>query len=111
MNQQIAMRDDLVIRAMALAHLVNAHTNYCVFIYYSGHVNNVGIRLAESKANFNRSVLETEFYSIYKEHMAKGNSCPELQAKVDLLKRILVENEIPFDDLEYSEEVVREYSF
>jgi len=104
-------RDDLVIRAMALAHMVNQYTNYCVFIHYSGHVQSLEIVIAQSKKEFSERVLQTEFYTIYKEFADKGNSEAEILAKIEILKRILQEREIPFDELTYSEELIREYTF
>lgn len=101
-------RDDLVIRAMALAHLVNQYTDYCVFVNYSGHVQSVEIRITESKKLYSHSVLATEFYSAYKQHSGPD---AEIQAKIDVLKQILKEKAIPFDDLEYAENLLREYTF
>ncbi len=104
-------RDDLVIRAMALAHMVNQYTSYCVFINYSGHVQSIDITIGQSKKNYLEYVLQTEFYTAYKEHAGRGNSEAELQAKIEILTRILRENDIPFDDCQYTEELVREYTF
>lgn len=104
-------RDDLVIRVMALAHMVNQYTQYCVFIRYSGHVQSIEIDIARSKKQFSEIVLQTEFYTIYRDYAGAGNSEPEIMAKIEILERILQEQEIPFDGLAYSEELVREYTF
>ncbi len=101
-------RDDLVIRAMALAHMVNAHTEFCVFVNYHGHVCSMDIRIAPSKARYNEMALQSEITTAYKTY---SGSDAEIKATIEVLKRILQEQEIPFDDLEYTEELVREYTF
>jgi len=102
------VRDDLVIRAMALAHMVNQYTNYCVFIHYSGHVQSIDIRICPSKKRFTETALSTEFYTAYKELSGPD---AEIQASIDVLAKILKDGEIPFDDLEYTEQLVKEYTF
>jgi putative sterol carrier protein len=101
-------RDDLVIRAMALAHMVNQYTEYCVFVNYSGHVQSMEIRISQSKQLYSLTVLETEFYTAYKQHSGPD---AEIQAKIDVLSKILHEKLVPFDDLEYTESIVKKYTF
>jgi len=102
-------RDDLVMRALCLAHMVNQYTEYCVFIHYSGHVQSMDIIIAPTKKRFCERALETEFYTTYKEYAKESDA--EIKAKIEILKHILQENEIPFDDCKYTETLIREYTF
>ena len=103
----------LVIRIMHLAYLVNASTDYCVFIHFSGHVNQLEIQIAESKKLYTHAVLQTDFATVYKSWRDR-NAPPlvaELKARADVLERILTERKIPFDELDYEEEYSRIYTF
>lgn len=103
----------LVIKILHLAYLVNRMTDYCVFINFSGHVNSLGIDIAESKKEWMTNVLQVEFSTCYKAWRDK-NAPPliaELEARAEILEHILTDHEIPFDDMNYEEEYSRIYSF
>lgn len=112
MKHIAAQERDIVIKMLHLAYLVQAETDYCVFIRYSGHVNNLEIEIAESKERWQNKVLQTDVYDAYsilvKDHPSWKAS---MLAKVAILERILRENEIPYEDCDVEEYLVEEYSF
>lgn len=92
-----------------LALLINEETDYCVFVSYSGHVDSIDFTLAESKQMYNSKIFETErrtnFRKRYEEN--KEDELAYLKAQRDVLKQILENNELPYEELErHIEEVV-----
>ena len=47
-----------------LAVRVNNETDYCVFLYFSGHVDSIGIHVTSSKKDFNNKISGHEFYTV-----------------------------------------------
>ncbi len=99
--------------AFALALLINEHTEYCVFANYSGHVDNFEIRFAESKTNYLANIFSTElktgFEKLYKEN--PDDKLSYLKAQIEIMKRVLDEGEIPYEELEEHIEQIVSYTF
>jgi hypothetical protein len=60
---------------IGLAMKVQETTEYCVFIQFSGHVNNLEIDISKSKKNYKDRVIESEFRTdgpyVTKEHFER----------------------------------------
>lgn len=85
-----------------LALLINERTDYCVFLNYAGHVDSIDIRLMESKENYNERIFETEIKTNFlKRHSEQSNDpLAFLKSQRDVMKYVLEENELPYDELE-----------
>ena len=100
-----------VLEIMQLAYLVQLKTKYCVFVRYFGHVDNLDIDVRESKERWNLPVFTSEIVTAYGEHRkTRSPKLAELKAKIDVLKRILEDGEVPYDELDYEEVITRKYS-
>ena len=108
MNEQ----DKLIIEIMQLGYLVQRYTDYCVFVTFSGHVDQLEINIRKSKENWQTEVLKTEFYTEY-EKLARYDKNPLafLEAKRNILAQIIKENNIPYEECDVEQYVVNEYSF
>lgn len=104
---------DIVIQIMHLAYLVHTQTDYCVMIDYAGHVNSLTLSIRKSKDDWRTEVLRTEFYDAYAKLSKKNipSWLASVQSKVDVLKRILEDHEIPYDECDVEQYLVSEYSF
>ncbi len=109
-------RIKLILEIMALAYLVNEHTEYCIFIRYSGHVDSLDIQITENKERYNTTVCESEFkthfhnlYDFKKE--TEDNYLAWLKAKKETLKDILDYGEIDYSDMTEHIETYASYSF
>lgn len=108
----VRAEQSLALRMMQLAYLVQTHTDFCVFIRFSGHVNTLDIEIAKSKEDWKTILFEAETMRLYQEQ--RKNSAPKLahlQTKIQLLEQILSDGEIPFEDLEFVEESIGYYKF
>jgi len=106
-------KDELVVKVLYLAYLVNARTEFCVFASFFGHVDQLSIRVAASKENYQAEVMRSETSLRYGQYRRDGETSlvAELKAKVGVLEQILQTHEIPYEDLEYEEIVERSYRF
>ena len=105
----------LVIRVLYLAYLVQRLTKFCVFIQFSGHVNQLEIDVRESKEHWQQEALRSEFQAAYDAQRSSlelmSIHLADLKSKVDVLERILTEQAIPFDDLESETETIEHFYF
>lgn len=95
-----------------LALLINERTDYCVFINYAGHVDSIGIRMSESKKNYNEEIFETEIKTNFLKRRDENSDdlLNFLKSQRDVMKRILEENDLPYDELEeYIEQKISYY--
>ena len=105
-------RERLIAEIMILAFAVDRRTPYAVFIDYSGHVENLNIRIVESKENWRNEVASATVRSIEQWHPFKGEAeLPFLEAKRQNLLAILKEHDVQYADLEQIETVAYEYEF
>lgn len=79
-----------------LCILVNNQTDYCIFLNLSGHVNQISYRICESKTNYQRYIVDEEFYFDY-DSPAKMNM--KLDKLISLLADMLRTNRIDYDQL------------
>lgn len=112
MTEKVLSKDELVVKVLYLAYLVQVKTDYGVFVNYSGHVDQLSIRIVASKERWQCPVLESEMYLAY-EHWRHSAEPVEaaLRAKINVLEEVLRTGKVPYDDLDYEEIVYREYSF
>lgn len=112
MKHITAQERDVAMKMLHLAYLVQAETDYCVFIRYSGHVNNLEIEIAESKERWQNKILQADVYDAYSVLVKDRPSwLASMEAKVSVLERIIRENEIPYEDCDVEEYMVERYSF
>ena len=106
-------RIKLVLEAMTLGYLIQDQTDYCVFMYYSGHVDSFDIDIRESKENWHNKVCETEIKDKFLEiwHKDKEDHLAYLKARISVLKEILETNSIPYEYMEEHVEHVVTHSF
>lgn len=107
-------KDKLIVEIMHLAYLVHVETPYCVFFSFSGHVEAFEISIRESKENWQNTVLDSQtrrFYDDARQMDGHNPALAELLAKRDVLKQILEEQEIPYDELDCEVEYVERYTF
>ena len=105
----------LIMQIFALGYLVQEHTDYCVFMNFSGHVDSFEIDIRESKERYNNEVCRASFktkfdsYFDYKNENSEGNRLAWLKAKRDVLKEILETGDIPYSEME--EYIEKEYKY
>lgn len=109
-------RIKLILEIMALAYLVNEHTEYCVFINYFGHVDSLDIKIRESKERYNSEVCETAFKTHFRnlcdlQKETEENHLAWLKAKKETLKDILDYREIDYSEMTEHIKAYASYSF
>jgi len=107
-------RTELTLECMALAHLINEETEYCVFLDYHGHVGSIDIRIAASKRDYHNYVCEAEIYTRYGQMQRATKEekiIASLTAKRDVLRVILETEDIPYDEMIEHITTHRQYSF
>lgn len=103
-------RQRLIIEIMGLAYLVQSNTDHAVFIDYSGHVDQLSIKIVESPDRWNEEIASSQFYTQRREkfgHEAMGG----LKAKKDHLVSILEGCGVDTSMMEETVSYVYEYSF
>lgn len=88
-------KEKLITEIIYLSLLVNSHTDYCVFIRFSGHVSQFGIEITETKERYNDIITNDELHY-------KNVSEKELRAIKDNLTSILDGGEINYEELDYT---------
>jgi len=104
-------KDQIITELLHLAYLVHAKTKYCVFLEFYGHVDSLEISIRESKQNWETKVLETKFYTAYKEHTKQADPLAYLKAKRDVLIEIIKTEDVPYELCDVERYEVVEYSF
>lgn len=102
-------RQKLILKIMHLAYLVHEYTDYCVFIRFSGHVDDLAIDIRQSKKEWRVEAIKSEMETAYSK--LKGNNSMYLYAKIQVLEDILVYDEIDYEEMDYEEECIRHYTF
>jgi len=77
-----------------MAVKVNNETPYCVFLTFSGHVDDIVIRVARSKGDFRHKIAAREFYTVIGEPESshKRVSIEDLKHAYRLLSAFLDED-------------------
>ena len=103
----------LMFECIALAVLINEHTDYCVFIDFSGHIDTLDVSIRKNKDQYQIRLCETEMKTAYLSwyHEDKSDVNAWLKAKRDVLKQILDENDIPYDTMDEQIETLVTYIF
>lgn len=86
----------LVAEIMYLSVLVNANTDLCVFASFSGHINEVSLRIADSKENFGAIIFDDHGYTDC-DWAEKG--IKTVEALKDKLVHILQLHNVPYEQL------------
>ncbi|MGM1048358.1 MAG: hypothetical protein ACQEXX_19775 [Bacillota bacterium] len=90
-----------------LAFLVNEHTEYAVFTAFQGHVKEWSLRICVSKDRFNERLTSDEFYV---NHNRWGDPIQKLKTMKLQLRKILRDNKISYNELNYTIREERDYS-
>lgn len=80
---------ELVLRILRLAHEIHTQTPLCAFCDYSGHVNQISVRIAESKSAWNRKVYDRSCY-FHWQWKLPAETHAELKAICDDLEKLLL---------------------
>lgn len=109
----ISELDKAMFEILYFAHLVNEKTKYGVFMHYSGHVGpRLDLHITESKEHYNRHVLTAEVQTAYSEERKTwGLELADLKAKAKVLRRVLIEQRIPLDEVNVEEYLVEHLTF
>lgn len=83
---------------MSKAAEVNRKTHYCVFVYFSGHVNKLEIEVCPNKALFHEKIVEKY---IFLKHFATEQQIKDMIKRyIAFLENILETGEVHPDLLE-----------
>ena len=106
-------KNKLLAEIIAFGILINQHTDYCVFVRYSGHVDSINVELCESKRKFNTKIFEDEISTAFSKYYQKDKEdvLNIIKTYRDVMKQILEDGEIPYDNVVEHVEQVTTYSF
>jgi len=106
-------RIKLILEIFTLGYLIQDQTDYCVFMDFSGHVDSFSIDIRKSKKNYQIKVCETELQDRFLElyYKDKNDHLNYLKSRRDVLKSILENHEIPYEEMTEHIEQIRSYSF
>lgn len=113
-EEQVQEYYKLLSQVLLLSVIVNNETDFCVFFDYYGHTGSVIIRIAESKANYTKELILSEFEGYWSKHFEHEKhvswKIKDLQKKKEFMKYILDFCEIPYEQatseiIEWTEEV------
>jgi acid stress-induced BolA-like protein IbaG/YrbA len=96
-------KQKLTSEIMTLTYMINETTEYCAFIRFSGHVDDVEIDIAKSKKDYLKSIVSSGFET-------KG-SIERLQSVKETLLEILKDKNIDVSNFDYEIEEIRHYKF
>lgn len=99
----------LVLEIMMLGFAIDRHTPYCVFVDYSGHVENLRVEIRKSKEQYTVDVVLTEMY--IEGEYATGDPLAYYKKKRDILKGILEAGEVDTSAFEEIRSTVIDYAF
>ena len=102
MNKQLTEQEQrLFFEIFAMGVLVNQQTEYCVFMDFSGHVEDFNIRFAKSKEMYHEEVFQEEINLKFLEYYEKDNEdkCAWFKTMRDILKQVLEDHELPYEHL------------
>lgn len=94
----------------ALALLINNRTKYCVFVRYSGHVDNIDISISESKSYYNNKVAEA-IIELYPSGWGNKTLVERYEEVIETLEHFLQDDKIPYDYLHEVERIEYDYKF
>src|SRR5690348_14820637 len=100
------MIDKLLAEIFLLAFKINSETQYCVFVRYSGHVDNLSIEVRESKKRYNERVCDSETNIARSENPIK-----RLEKVITTLRGILESKEVDTSEMEEQVEYLYHYYF
>lgn len=98
-------KQKLIAEIIQLAMAINYQTDYCVFVDFSGHVNWLDIKIAESKENYNKQVCTSHIV------LKRDNAIERLTAAKSKLIEILETQDIETSDMDYEIKEIRHYIF
>lgn len=101
--EQQEERERLIMEIMCLAFRFHQESGYCVFIDFSGHVDQLSISIRESQSNYQTNVADSSFYTVPFRHEESQDPNSWLKYKRNVLLVILEQGEI---DTSMCEEVV-----
>ncbi|CAH1205808.1 hypothetical protein PAECIP111893_02425 [Paenibacillus plantiphilus] len=99
----------LVSEISALACMINAFTDYCVFFRFSGHVNSIDVEIARSKQEYKENDVKGSFYLPPCDPYDNEDLLRNMKLMKLRLKKILRDKKIDYSQLNYDIEEVRHY--
>ena len=93
-------KEKLTAEIMYLSALVNANTELCVFVRYSGHVDVLDVDIAESKENFKSRIFEAD------SRLDSKKGMESLERVRGELISILTDHKIPYETLVFNTQEV-----
>lgn len=96
-------KQKLTSEIMTLAYMINETTEYCAFLRFSGHVDDVEIDIAKSKKDYLKSIVTSGF--------GTKSSIGRLQTVKETLLEILKEKNVDVSEFDYDIEEIRHYKF
>jgi hypothetical protein len=90
-----------------LAYMVNAFTEYCVFVRFSGHVDQIEVDVARTKSDYLDKVVNGQTY-LSQDSSDEKNMIRLRKIKTEL-RKILRKNKVDYSRLNYEVEEVRHY--
>ncbi|MFB5761132.1 hypothetical protein [Paenibacillus medicaginis] len=94
---------------MQLSALINVHTEYAVFVRYSGHVSRIELNICRSKEEYNIRVTTDELHTIARKSVNEEHVISNLTKMKLRLKKILKESKVNISDCRYT--VREEYDY
>jgi hypothetical protein len=98
-------QEKLIAEITFLAMMVQSKTDYCVFVDFSGHVNQIVIDIRESKQNYQERICRAQTY------LNREYSIKRLHEIKDQLVEILETNKVDVSHMNYQIEEVYHYYF
>lgn len=98
-------RAKLMAKLAYLSYVVNAETEYCVFLDYSGHVDHISIRICASKESYGNELASAEYWR------ADGEVNSWLKSKIKHLENILTTGDIDYSGMNRVVSHVYHYEF
>lgn len=97
-------QEKLATEIMYLSTLVNANTELCSFVRYSGHVDVLHVQISESKENYNSKIFDKEAYTSNRVGLSY---LKDIRAE---LIQILTDHNVPYETLNFGgpKEVVQD---
>lgn len=90
-----------------LAYLVNENTDYAVFTDFAGHVKEWSVRICASETSYTNTITKD---SLYIKPEIWGDPTKKLKTMKLQLRKILRDNKISYNELNYTIREERDYS-
>lgn len=107
MNEKSKLMAEIILLAMK----VQRETKYCVFIRYSGHVENMEITIAASKNSFTENIATSEFKTEPYSFSDNDFTIERMESVKETLLAIIDDKKVDVSQMDYEIEEVKHYIF